>query len=551
MEFLHDFFICPCVLAPWLDIIMVVFLCGLLLLGYPAAFSLAGTALLFAILGIAFNVFDISFLIPYPQRVFGAVTNTTLIAVPMFILMGVILEKSRIAEELLDAMAKLFGSLRGGLGISVTIVGALLAASTGIVGATVVTMGLLSLPTMLRRGYDPAFATGSIAAAGTLGQIIPPSIVLILLGDAISNAYQKSQLAAGNFSPEAVSAGDLFAGALFPGLMLVGLYILYQIFVATFQGHKSPAIPLSELGTKKEIWQAALKALPAPLILIIAVLGSILSGAATPTEAAGVGAIGALLIAGLRFSPTSSTSTSSRATKINFNNFLRISIILAALATLGLFIMTELFDLRIGRNDISSIDQVALIIALIFCALIPWGIAASFFNLTKNKLAAPIADQTTRVTTMVFTILIGAALFSLVFRGLGGDDTVRSALEATPGGLIGAVAMVMLVMFVLGFFLDFIEITLVVVPLVAPVLLGMGLDPVWLGVLMAINLQTSFLTPPFGFALFYLRGVAPPEIKTSDIYRGAIPFIIIQIIAIGLLILFPQLATWLPNQLYG
>ena len=547
---LHGVGVCPCVVVPYLDIAMVITLCALLLLGFPAAFSLAGTALIFAVIGMAFNVFDISFIRPFPQRIFGSVTNTTLIAVPMFILMGVILEKSKIAEDLLDAMAKLFGSLRGGLGISVTIVGALLAASTGIVGATVVTMGLLSLPTMLRRGYDPAFASGSIAAAGTLGQIIPPSIVLILLGDAISNAYQKSQLEAGNFSPEAVSAGDLFAGALFPGLLLVGLYISWQIGVAVFQGHKAPAIPAAELGSKKEIWGAAARILPAPLILIIAVLGSILLGVATPTEAASVGAVGALLIAGLRLGDDKNLSSAPPRfiTRLITG---RTAISITAGSIFGLFILTQFVDLRLGRSDISPVEQVTIWIAMISCLAILPGIIDSLRTLLKKNLASDIVDQTTRVTTMVFTILIGAALFSLVFRGLGGDETVRHTLEATPGGVIGAVAMVMLVMFILGFFLDFIEITLVVVPLVAPILLGMGLDPVWLGVLMAMNLQTSFLTPPFGFALFYLRGVAPPEIKTSQIYRGALPFIIIQIIALGVLILFPQIATWLPDKLYG
>ncbi|MEO0319349.1 MAG: TRAP transporter large permease subunit [Pseudomonadota bacterium] len=527
--------ICPCVVVPYLDIFMVLVLCGLLLLGFPAAFSLAGTALLFAVIGMAFNVFDVSFLKPFPQRIFGAVTNTTLIAVPLFILMGVILEKSRIAEDLLDAMAKLFGRLRGGLGISVTIVGALLAASTGIVGATVVTMGLLSLPTMLRRGYDPAFATGSIAAAGTLGQIIPPSIVLILLGDAISNAYQKSQLAAGNFSPETVSAGDLFAGALLPGLMLVGLYIAYQIFVACFQGHKAPAIPADELGPRGAVWRDAARTLPAPLILIIAVLGSILSGAATPTEAASVGAIGALIIAGSKLS----------------TGLIRQLILAGGVAIAALFVLSQNADLRLGRADVSAITSVLIVAAFGLCTLTGLGIAAALKSLGSKRLLGEIADQTSRVTTMVFTILIGAALFSLVFRGLGGDETVRHALEATPGGLVGAIAAVMLVMFILGFFLDFIEITLVVVPLVAPVLLGMGLDPVWLGVLMAVNLQTSFLTPPFGFALFYLRGVAPPEITTLQIYKGALPFIAIQIFALVMLFVFPQLATWLPDQIYG
>ncbi len=539
MDFMiGDMHFCTCALAGWLDIIMVVVLCAMLMAGYPVAFSLAGTALVFAVFGLASGVFDLSYLRPFPQRIFGAATNTTLIAVPMFIFMGVILEKSKIAEELLEAMAKIFGSLRGGLGLSVTVVGALLAASTGIVGATVVTMGLLSLPTMLRRGYDPAFASGSIAAAGTLGQIIPPSIVLILLGDVISNAYQKAQLEQGVFAPETVSVGDLFAGALIPGLMLVGLYLLWQIIVAITQPNKAPAIPAEEMGSRKEVWMGALKVLPPPLLLIVAVLGSILAGAATPTEAASVGAIGAMLIAGARLAPKGSFASG------------RPAVFVSAGAIAGLVLLTSFLDLRLGRQDVPQIESIGIMLAFFLFALTPWGIIASLIQMRREKCLSPILDQTARVTTMVFTILIGAALFSLVFRGLGGDDTVRAALEATPGGVVGALITVMLVMFILGFFLDFIEITLVVVPLVGPPLLAMGLDPIWLGVMMAVNLQTSFLTPPFGFALFYLRGVAPPEIATGQIYRGAIPFIFIQILALGLLAAFPQLATWLPGVLY-
>ncbi len=528
---------CLCAATGWLDVAMIVALCGFILAGYPVAFSLAGTALIFAVIGLTFGVFDVSFLQPLPQRIHGAVLNTTLIAVPMFILMGVILEKSKIAEELLDEMAKLFGAMRGGLGLSVTLVGALLAASTGIVGATVVTMGLLSLPTMLRRGYDPAFATGSIAAAGTLGQIIPPSIVLILLGDVISNAYQKAQLQQGVFAPETVSVGDLFAGALLPGLMLVGLYLTYQIGIALFQGHKAPAIPAAELGSRKDVWRAALKTLPPPLILILAVLGSILAGAATPTEAASVGAIGALIIAGARLAPPGWMG--------------RAPIILSAVAIALLLALNSTLDLRIGRESASAIEQAGILLAMGLCLLIAWGVFMALRALRQAKVFSAIADQSVRVTTMVFAILIGAAMFSLVFRGLGGEETVAAALAAMPGGVIGAMIGVMLIMFLLGFFLDFIEITFVVVPLVAPALLLMGLDPIWLGVMMAINLQTSFLTPPFGFALFYLRGVAPPEIKTGDIYRGALPFIAIQILALTLLALFPQIATWLPSVIYG
>lgn len=530
--------LCLCAAASWLDVAMIVALCLFIVAGYPVAFSLAGTALIFAALGLAFGVFDVGFIRPFPQRIYGAAVNTTLIAVPMFILMGVILEKSKIAEELLDEMAKLFGSLRGGLGISVTIVGALLAASTGIVGATVVTMGLLSLPTMLKRGYNPAFACGSIAAAGTLGQIIPPSIVLILLGDVISNAYQKAQLEMGSFAPRTISVGDLFAGALFPGLLLVGFYLVYQILVAIFDGEKAPAIPATELGARDEIWRGAIRVLPAPLLLIIAVLGSILAGIATPTEAASVGAVGALLIAGARPAPRGGVREG------------RFAVYAAAAAIVGLMALTSFVDLRLGRAAPTQFEGVAIVTALILCAIIPWGVFASGYRLAREKTLRPIADQTARITTMVFTILIGAAMFSLVFRGLGGEETVQSALAALPGGVVGAMIGVMLVMFVLGFFLDFIEITLVVVPLVAPALLKMGVDPVWLGVMMAVNLQTSFLTPPFGFALFYLRGVAPPEVRTADIYKGVAPFIMIQILALVVLALQPGLATWLPGILY-
>ena len=536
MEWLDAHGMCLCAAAGWLDLAMIATLCLCLMLGYPVALSLAGVALAFAVIGLSMGVFDLSYVLPLPQRIFGAVSNTTLIAVPMFILMGVILEKSKIAEELLDEMAKLFGTLRGGLGISVTLVGALLAASTGIVGATVVTMGLLSLPTMLRRGYDPAFASGSIAAAGTLGQIIPPSIGLILLGDVISNAYQKAQLEAGVFAPETVSVGDLFAGALIPGLMLVVAYILYQCFVALTQPKKAPAIPAEEIGSRREVLAAAMKTLPAPLLLIVAVLGSILAGFATPTEAASVGALGALLIAGARLAPRES--------------FARYAVYAGAVAIVGLIALTSFVDLRLGRAAISSSDQAGIVLALALCLVIPLGVSAAIGALRRERALASIADQTARVTTMVFTILIGAALFSLVFRGLGGDEMVRAALDATPGGVVGAMITVMLVMFVLGFFLDFIEITLVVVPLVAPALLALGVSPVWLGVMMAVNLQTSFLTPPFGFALFYLRGVAPPEVTTGAIYRGALPFILIQIVMLAVLALFPQLATWLPGVLY-
>jgi tripartite ATP-independent transporter DctM subunit len=444
-----------------------------LLLGYPVALALGGTALAFAFLGEGMGLFDPAFLAALPNRIYGVMTNETLIAVPLFVFMGVMLERSRVAESLLDTMAMLFGPLRGGLGISVTVVGMLLAASTGIVGATVVTMGLLSLPTMLRRNYDPAVAAGTICASGTLGQIIPPSIVLVLLGDVLSGAYQQAQLDMGIFSPETVSVGDLFIGALIPGLVLVALYILYLIGVAWLRPEAVPAIPASERTIPASVlWRRVILVLLPPLLLIVAVLGSILGGLATPTEAASVGAVGAILLAAMR-------------------------------GQLGLKTLRE------------------------------------------------VVRQTTLVTSMVFLIFIGAAIFSLVFRGFGGDELVEEFLTGLPGGMVTAVALVMLVMFLLGFILDFIEITFVVVPIVAPVLLAMGLDPVWLGVMIAINLQTSFLTPPFGFSLFYLRGVAPPAVSTAQIYRGVVPFIVIQLLMLGTLALWPGLATWLPGQVYG
>nr|CRH06310.1 TRAP dicarboxylate transporter, DctM subunit [Candidatus Magnetococcus massalia] len=447
--------------------------CIVLLAGYPVAFSLAGTALLFAWGGSALDLFDPMDLEFLPNRIFGIMTNETLIAVPLFIFMGMMLERSRVAEELLDTMAALFGPLRGGLGISVTVVGMLMAASTGIVGATVVTMGLLSLPTMMRRNYDPAVATGTICASGTLGQIIPPSIVLVLLGDVISSAYQQAQLEMGSYAPRTVSVGDLFVGALIPGLMLVGFYILYLLWLAWRRPEAVPAIPAEERALQgAALWQKVLKALVPPLFLILAVLGSILGGLATPTEAASVGAVGAIVLA-----------------------------------------LTQ------GR-------------------------------LTMETLRA-VVEGTTRVTSMVFLIFVGATLFSLVFRGFGGDDLVAELLHGLPGGKFGAMLAVMLLMFVLGFFIDFIEITFVVVPIVGPILLMMGFDPVWLGVMIAINLQTSFLTPPFGFALFYLRGVAPPQITTGQMYRGVLPFIAIQLMALAALATWPGLATWLPMLIYG
>jgi tripartite ATP-independent transporter DctM subunit len=452
-----------------LSLVMFAVTCVVLMLGFPVAFTLAGTSLVFACIGWWFGIFDFRLLGGLPSRYFGTMVNEVLVAVPLFVFMGVMLERARIADQLLQTMGLLFARVRGGLAVSVTIVGALLAASTGIVGATVVTMGLLSLPTMLKAGYDPKLATGTICAAGTLGQIIPPSIALVILGDIMQGAHTQAQLALGNFAPNPVSVVDLFAGAMLPGLMLVGLYITWQIVLATVRPETAPPMEI-EIGTN--IWREVATALLPPAILIIAVLGSILGGVATPTESASVGAIGAMLLAVMR------------------NQF-------------GLDVLKE------------------------------------------------VMRQTTKISCMVFVILLGASVFSLVFRGLGGEEIVRDVLASMPGGAFGAMFVVMALMFFLGFFLDFIEIVFVVVPIVGPILLMMGLDPIWLGVMIAMNLQTSFLTPPFGFALFYLRGVAPPEVKTMDIYRGIIPFVLIQLVGLALLATFPQMATWLPSVIFG
>ena len=441
-----------------------------LLAGFPVAFTLAGVALIFALIGIMTGTFDPAFLSAFPSRIFGIMTNETLIAVPVFVFMGVMLERSKLADQLLQALAQLMRGVPGGLGLAVMLVGTLMAASTGIVGATVVTMGLLSLPTMLRHNYVPSIATGTICAAGTLGQIIPPSIVLILLADVLSNAYQQAQLHIGIFSPETISVGELFAGALLPGLVLVGLYMLYLAFMAYLKPSSMPAVEQEE-GEDVSL-PRLLSLLAGPLLLIVAVLGSILVGLATPTEAAAVGATGAMLLA-----------------------------------------------LKQKQLSIETLRAVVY--------------------------------QSARISAMVFMILIGASLFSLVFRGYGGDEYVQSLLTNLPGGQAGALLVVMLALFLLGFILDFIEITYVVIPIVGPVLLAMGIDPVWLGVMIAINLQTSFLTPPFGFSLFYLRGVAPSEIATSSIYKGVIPFIVIQLLMLGLLVLWPELATWLPTTIYS
>ena len=454
-----------------IPLLMFFVICLFFMAGFPVAITLAGTSLLFAGIGILFGVFEPALLGAIPIKLYGDMTNMNLVAVPLFVFMGVLLEKSNLAEDLLGNMAELIGGFRGSLAISVILVGALIAASTGIVGATVIAMGLISLPIMLGRNYDHSLATGTICATGTLGQIIPPSVALVILGDVLSSAYQQSQLSIGNFSAKTVSVGDLFLGAIVPGMILVFSYITYVIIKSYLNPMAAPAHEV-EKSDQSTTLKLVLTNLAPPLLLIVAVLGSILAGIATPTEAAGVGAFGAILL------------------------------------------------------------------------------ALSKGKLNKKNLTEAV-EGTTEITSMVFMILIGSSIFVLVFRGFGGDELITSIFSQIPGGVIGIVLVVMVVIFLMGFILDFIQIIFILIPMVGPIVMAYGVDPIWLGIMIAINLQTSFLTPPFGFALFYLRGVAPPEIETISIYRGVIPFIVIQLGLLLVLAAFPQLVTFLPNLIYS
>jgi tripartite ATP-independent transporter DctM subunit len=461
-----------------LAVLMVVALCALLMAGYPVALTLGGVSLAFALIADAAGVMNFALLGALPQRVFGVMTNDILLAIPLFVFMGVMLERSGIAEELLETMGRLFGALRGGLAISAAIVGTLLAAAKGVVGATAVTMGLITLPAMVRHGYDPRLAAGTVAATSTLAQIFPPATVLVLLGDQLNASYQSAQLAKGVFAPDSVSIADLFAAAIIPGFGLVGLYIVYLIAMAIFRPKSSPAVP-PEPGapTGLKLARRLIEVLVAPVLLILVVLGSILGGLATPTESASLGAVGALVLALIK---------------------------------------------NRGHPEF------------------------------RRAILMPVMTKATHIITMIFTILIGATFFSLVFRGLGGDDMVHRALADLPGGTAGAILAVMLAMFLLGFVMDAFEIIFVVVPIVAPALFKLeGVDPVWLGIMMAVNLQTSYMHPPLGPTLFYLRGVAPPEITTRHIYVGIIPFVAIQLAFLVVLWFVPALATWLPGRLYG
>ncbi|MET1412424.1 TRAP transporter large permease subunit [Roseibium sp. HPY-6] len=512
-----------------LDLIMFGALIAFILLGYPVAFTIAGVATGFALLGWMLGDFNIQLMGAMGQRFFGVLINPVLTAIPLFVLMGVILEKSRIAEDLLETMGRLFGRMNGGLGVSVVLVGALLAASTGIVGATVVAMGLIALPTMLRNGYDPKLASGMVCTAGTLGQIIPPSTLLIILADVMSNAFQQAQYAQGKFTIETISVGQTFAAAMVPGLLLVVVYCVYILARARLFPSDAPAM---REDVEKPSTQEIAAAIVPPILLIIAVLGSILGGIASPNEAASVGAIGAILLAGRRL------GVSTRL------------IVLATLALLVLAVAATALPVRLQRSDVTLGGY---LLAGLYA-----GLAIFALGVVLRILVAAFADgllkasllSTLTVTSMIFATILMASFFSLVFVGLGGEDRVHAILNEMPGGATGALIFAMLFVFVLGFFLDFVEISVILLPVLIPPLILMGIDPIWLTVLIAINLQTSFLTPPFGFSLFYLRGAAPKEITTGQIYRGVVPFIFLQVVAVAILWLFPILATWLPRSLY-
>ncbi len=433
-------------LADWLGPILVLVVLGLVFSGYPVAFAIGGASVVFALLGLAAGYFDAAFLLALGDRLFGIMQNPVLLAIPYFIFMGVVLEKSRLAEDLLTTIGALFGRVRGGLALAVVLVGALLAAATGVVGASVVALGAIALPVMLDRGYRPSFAAGTVAASGTLGQIVPPSIVLIVLGDQLG-----------------VSVGALFAGALVPGLILTALFCVWVGIVAWRRPGDAPALPASD--RTESGWalvRRVVTALVPPLALILVVLGSIFAGIATPTEAGALGAVGALVLTAL--------------------------------------------NRRLDRPML-------------------WD----------------AARQSALLTTMVLVLLVGSTAFALVFRGLYGDVWIEEILVGLPGGRIGLLLAANLLVFVLGFFIDFFEIAFIVVPLLAPAAAALGIDLVWFGVVLGLNLQTSFLTPPFGFSLFYLRGVAPPSLSTQEIYRGALPFVGIQLIALALVLAFPDL----------
>ena len=505
-----------------------------LMSGYLVAFTLGGLAILFGFAGIWVGAFDERLFAALPNRFWGVITNPVLIAVPLFVFMGVVLERSGIAEALLTTMGQVFGRMRGGLALSVVLVGALLAAATGVVGATVVTMGLLSLPAMMRAGYDPKLACGTICAAGTLGQILPPSTVLIFLADILQGANSAAQLAMGNFAPDTVSVGDLFAGAMIPSLILATFYALYVIAKAILAPQTCPPVPMTE-AERRGLARRVVSALIPPLVLIAAVLGSIVAGVATPTESASVGALGALFLAAVKLLADTHLGAAGDPRRDLRLFWFWVGFLVVLGGTGWLFGGPGLLNLMVG-----------VLGAALLAVAASGRLRARFFDTLFRSCVATMS-----ITSMVFIILLGATAFALVFTQMGGTAMVRGFLEAMPGGQTGALLMVFAIIFVLGFFLDTFEILFIVVPITAPVLLMMDVDPIWLGVMMGVLLQTSFLTPPFGFSLFYLRGVAPRTITTPQIYRGALPFIALQILALAILWVWPETATWLPEVIFG
>ncbi len=506
-------------------IAMVLALFAGILSGIPAMMAIAGVPLVMAVIGSLTGVFDLGFLNFFPARVYGVMSNPLLMAVPLFVLMGILLEKSRLAESMLDVLGRMLGGTARGMALSVLAFSAIIAASTGIVGATVVMLVLIALPTMRKAGISKRLSAGIICASGTLGQIIPPSILLVLLGDQIGNTYLEAQQKAGNFAPDPVSVGDLFAGALLPGLMLVGLYGIY-IFVRLRPSGRGVVAPIAN---KPVRGAEILSSFAPPLLLILSVLGSILGGIATTTEAAGLGAIGALMLAGYR----SGVSGIGRA--------LVLTSVAAAFALMALRLFSD------SRTEAASLGVLAAVLSV----LLVLGVIVAASRLWTSGMLQGAVGDTLRISGMVFGIIVAASMLALVFRGFGGEEMVMEAMAAVPGGTWGALALVMVVVFLLGFILEAIEIIYIVVPLLGPPVLGGDISPVWFGVLLAMNLQTSFLTPPFGFALFYFRSTAPRDITTGDIYMGVAPFVALQLLGLFLLIAFPALATWLPKVVFG
>jgi tripartite ATP-independent transporter DctM subunit len=514
----------------WLPLAFLIFIFTLLFAGYSVAFTLAGGSLLFAGGAAAFGQFEFRVMQALTSRIYNLFADDTLISVPVFVLMGTILDRTKVAADLLEAMGLALRRIPGGIGVSVCLVGALLGASTGVIGATVVTMALISLPTMLRHGYPAPLACGLICASGALTQVIPPATVLILLGDQIGNAYGEAQRAVGNWAASPVSVVDLYAGALLPGLLLVAAYSLYVVGYATLRPTAFKAAP--DIDIRRRItWNELMRALVAPIGLLVAVLGSILFGIATPTEGAGVGVAGAILLAGARHGSTR-----------------RRAVLVGLLALVGALVLVNVADVRLMRGTwkMANVGVITCLSICIACAFTAIALAA--LDLWRSGVLMAASLKALEITGMVYGILLGASFFSLVFYGLGGDQLVAALFKGLPGGSAGAMIFSQVVIFVLGFPLENTEIISIAVPILAPSLLQ-TVDPIWFGVVTAVNLQTSYISPPVGFALFYLRNAVPSSITTAMIWKGAVPFLFIQIAVLALLIHDPRLATWLPTFL--